>query len=459
MMDVKSRIGLARVLRSPIRPAQFPEATTLATMDELAATRRATELLTSLSTAPPPGFRAWDGSEWGPDDAPFTLVLTHPGALRSALLPPNDLSAGEAYVFGDMDIEGDIFAAMRFGAEMQSVGFSFTTLRLLRLLRKLPDRKAHADERPRRRPTLTGRLHSIGRDRDAVTYHYDTSNAFFRTFLDPAMVYSCGYFLSPDDTLEDAQTRKLDVVCRKLGLEPGDRFLDVGCGWGALVVHAVTHYGVEATGVTLSRPQAEEARRRIELAGIEDRARILEIDYREIEGEFDAVASVGMVEHVGKPRLGEYFDRLRSVLAPGGALLNHGIVTNDRGRPSRRPSFIRTYVFPDARLTSIDDVASAAQDAGFEIRDVEALRMSYALTLRHWVANLEARRDEAVAAAGERVYRIWRAYMAGSAVAFEDAAIGVHQMLLTDPARPWTHGRSGLLADDDVRTSGERPPV
>ncbi len=352
-------------------------------------------------------------------------------------------------MFGDVDMEGDILAAMRFGAEVQSVGFRLSTFRLLRLLRSLPDRKANADERPGRRPTPSGRLHSIGRDRAAVTYHYDTSNEFFRTFLDPAMVYSCGYFLSPDDTLEQAQTRKLDVVCRKLGLRPGDRFLDVGCGWGALVIHAVTHYGVEATGVTLSRPQAEEARRRIERAGIEDRARILVADYREIEGEFDAIASVGMVEHVGRPRLGGYFGRLRSMLAPGGALLNHGIVTNDRGRTSRRPSFIRTYVFPDTRLTKIDDVVSAAQDAGFEIRDVEALRMSYALTLRHWVANLEAHRDEAIASAGERVYRIWRAYMAGSAIAFEDAAIGVHQLLLTDPARPWTPGRSGMLARDD----------
>lgn len=420
------------------------------TMDELATTRKATELLASLSTAPAPRFRAWDGSEWGPDAAPATIVLNHPGALRSALLPPNDLSAGEAYVFGDVDIEGDIFDVMRFGAKIQSVRLGLTTLRLLRLLRRLPDRRENAAERPAHRPSLSGRLHSVGRDRAAVTYHYDTSNEFFQTFLDPAMVYSCGYFLSPGDTLEQAQTRKLDVVCRKLGLRPGDRFLDVGCGWGALVMHAVTRYGVEATGVTLSRPQAEEARSRIERAGIGNRARIVVADYREIEGEFDAIASVGMVEHVGKPRLGVYFDRLRTMLAQGGALLNHGIVTNDRGRPGRRPSFIRTYVFPDARLTSLDDVASAAQDAGFEIRDVEALRTSYALTLRHWVANLEANRDQAIASAGERVYRIWRAYMAGSAVAFEDAAIGVHQMLLTDPARPWTHGRSGLLAADDT---------
>ncbi len=409
-----------------------------------------TDLLVGASSGPEPRVRAWDGSEWGPESAAATLVLQHPGALRSMLLPPNDVSAGEAYVFNDVDIEGDIFSMLEFANGLDAIKPGWRALQILRLARRLPNEPADADERPQRRPRLSGRLHSIGRDRQAVTYHYDTGNEFFRLFLGPSMVYSCAHFLSPDEALEGAQRRKLDMICRKLNLGPGQRLLDVGCGWGSLVVHAAREYGVEAVGITVSGEQAEAARQLAKEAKVDDRVEILQRDYREIDGEYDAIASVGMFEHVGRNRLPQYFKQLRRLLAPGGQVLNHGIVTRSRGRGGRRSTFIRTYVFPDGELRPVDEAVAAAEDAGFELRDVEALRMSYALTLRRWVANLEANRDEAIRLVGDRVYRIWRAYMAGSAVSFERGGIGVYQLLLSDPQRSWTYGRSGLLATDDV---------
>ncbi len=418
-------------------------------MEPVLVSRRITDLLVGASSGPEPKVRAWDGSQWGPESAAATLVLQHPGALRSMLLPPNDVSAGEAYVFNDIDIEGDIFSMLEFAADLDAIKPGWRAFQILRLARSLPNEPAEADERPKRRPRLSGRLHSIGRDRQAVTYHYDTGNEFFRLLLGPTMVYSCAHFLSPDEALETAQRRKLDMICRKLSLVPGQRLLDVGCGWGSLVVHAAREYGVEAVGITVSSEQAEAARQLAKEARVDDRVEILQRDYREINGEFDAIASVGMFEHVGRYKLPQYFTQLRRLLAPGGQVLNHGIVTRSRGRAGRRSTFIRTYVFPDGELRPVDEAIAAAEDAGFELRDVEALRMSYALTLRRWVANLEANRDEAISLVGDRVYRIWRVYMAGSAVSFERSGVGVYQLLLSDPARPWTYGRSRLLASDD----------
>jgi cyclopropane-fatty-acyl-phospholipid synthase len=301
---------------------------------------------------------------------------------------------------------------------------------------------------------MRGSLHSPARDRHAIQHHYDIGNGFYSLFLDPAHVYSCAYFLDGDESLAVAQRRKLDLVCRKLGLQQGDRFLDVGCGWGALVVHAAERYGVHATGVTLSSEQAEYARKLVKERGLDDQVEILEADYRELRGQFDAVASIGMFEHVGKAQLGTYFGVLADLLEPGGALLNHGISTRDRLPGSRKASFVRTYVFPDGELLPIDTVLGAAEGAGFEMRDSESLRTHYGLTLRHWVANLEAHRAEAVDLVGELTYRIWRLYMAGSAVAFESGAISVYQMLLAKPDRPWMYGRHGLLARDDQPQPG-----
>lgn len=416
-------------------------------MDALEASRRAFEVLAKLAGQPAPRMRAWNGAEWGSADAAATIVLNRPGALRSMLLPANDLSAGETYVLDGVDFEGDISSIIEFGCRAaDSKRSSIAKARLYRLLRQLPEDE---DRDEGARPRMRGVLHSRRRDKAAVGHHYDTGNDFFSQFLDPAMVYSCAYFLSPTESLEVAQRRKLDLVCRKLRLGPEMRFLDVGCGWGALVIHAAGEYGVKATGVTLSSEQAAEARRRVQEAGLADRVEILERDYRDLEGEFDAIASVGMVEHVGRKELTRYFGELRKALAPGGQILNHGIVTRDRNIKRVTPTFVNTYVFPDGELAPVDTVIGAAEEAGVEVRDVESLRASYALTLRHWLANLERNREAAVAAAGERTYRIWRLYMAGSAIAFERAAISVYQLLLSDPGRPWTYGRTGLLAGDD----------
>ena len=379
--------------------------------------------------------------------APATIVLNHPGALRALALPLSDLTAGEAYIHDDVDLEGDLVWLLGFASSLESLPGS-TLRQVFRLLRKLPRNSRRRDAS---RPQMRGALHSPARDRHAIHHHYDVSNEFYSLFLDPAHVYSCAYFLNTDESLAIAQRRKLDLVCRKLALKKGERFLDVGCGWGALVVHAAERYGVSATGVTLSSEQAWYARRLVEDRGLDGQVEILEADYRDLSGQFDAVASIGMFEHVGKAQLGTYFGILAELLVPGGALLNHGISTRDRVTGRRKPSFVRTYVFPDGELLPIDTVLGAAEEAGFEMRDTESLRMHYGLTLRHWVTNLGARRAEAADLVGELNYRIWLLYMAGSATAFESGAISVYQMLLTKPDRPWTYGRSELLARDDGR--------
>lgn len=416
-------------------------------MDALELSRRTYELLVRTGGHPAPKVRAWTGDEWGDLDAPGSIVLRRPGSLRSMLLPASDLSVGEAYVFDDIDFEGDLYSIIDFGARLGEAKKSpLTKFRLLRMLRQLPEdsQRASID-----RPRMRGLLHSRKRDQAAVTHHYDTGNDFFKLFLDPLMVYSCAHFLNPTESLEDAQRRKIDLVCRKLRLGPGMTFLDVGCGWGALVIHAAREYGVQATGITLSEEQATEARSRAAQAGVADRVNIQVRDYRDLDGEFDAVASIGMVEHVGQKELPKYFAALRAVLSPGGQVLNHGIVTRDRHIRRTTPTFVNTYVFPDGELTPIDTVAGEAEEAGFEVRDVESLRASYALTLRHWVANLEQNRAAAIAATSGSTYRIWRLYMAASAVAFERSGLSIYQLLLSDPSRPWKFGRSELLTGDD----------
>jgi cyclopropane-fatty-acyl-phospholipid synthase len=402
------------------------------------------ETLTSLTDVPAPAVRTWNGDTWGPADADATLVLTHPSAFRVMLMPPSDLVAGEAYIFGDVDIEGDIFAALEFGAGLdQARRHPVKALKLMRKLRKLPDAPGHEDKRP----TRDGRLHSKSRDEEAVRHHYDSGNDFFATFLDPAMVYSCAYFLDPHDGLEAAQRRKLDLVCRKLQLAAGQRLLDVGCGWGGLVIHAAQHYDVEAVGVTVSAEQAEEARRRVKEAGVDDRVSIHVQDYRDVDGQYDAIASIGMFEHVGARELGTYFGHLSGLLGPRGALLNHGITTRQR-KSKGKPTFVSTYVFPDGELHPIELSITAAEEAGLQVRDLESLRASYALTLRHWVANLE--RNPLIRTAENDVrHRLFRLYMAGSVLAFESGGTDVYQMVAVKPDRPWTLGRSFLVASDD----------
>ena len=289
-----------------------------------------------------------------------------------------------------------------------------------------------------------GEQHEKERDRAAVRYHYDVGNDFYALWLDERMVYSCGYFKSADCSLDGAQLAKLDLVCRKLRLRPGERFLDVGCGWGALVIHAAQCYGVEALGITLSENQAKLARERVAAAGLSGRVKVEIRDYRDLPhaAAFDKIASIGMVEHVGIAKLPVYFAALYRALAPRGLLLNHGIVSLGAARPKswrdrlearlwRRNAFIEQYVFPDGQLVPLHSVIGAGEAEGFETRDVESLREHYALTLRHWTSRLTANAERAIAIAGERTYRTWRLYMAASAHAFAAGSINVVQTLLS----------------------------
>lgn len=383
-------------------------------------------------------MRRWDGSGLGPEDAGWRLILEHPGSLRSLLLPPTDLNAGEAYVFGDVDVEGSMLAALRSVADARRVEFSpAVRVRMARRLRRLRRNPRPGDDR-RFRPR--GRRHSTARDAAAVRFHYDVGNDFYRLFLDRSLVYSCAYFDDADrnapladEQLDRAQVRKLDLICRKLQLRPGERFLDIGCGWGTLVIHAAKHYGVTALGVTLSGAQAELAAERIAAAGLAGRAEVQVLDYREVDRTFDAIASVGMFEHVGSKQLAAYFSRVFELTANGGRFLNHGITTGQRGvvreLSQDRNSFLGRYVFPDGALVPAHMAVRLMEEAGYELLDVEQLRPHYARTLAHWVDRLERHADQARRQAGDVTYRTWRAYMAGSAVGFESGDIGVVQVL------------------------------
>lgn len=401
----------------------------------------------------PPETRAfavhyWDGTVETPakDQEPsFTFIVRRPGALRRMLLPPSELALGEAYVHDDFDIAGDIEAAVglteQIAARMRS---PLRLAQLVRLVQRLPtDDFASSDgTRSHRTAALTRTRHSRQRDAAAVRAHYDVGNAFYALWLDQRMVYSCAYFPTGAETLDEAQTAKLEHICRKLRLQPGERLLDIGCGWGGLVQYAAERYGVDALGITLSVPQAESARERIRTAGLADRCRIEVRDYRDLRayGVFDKVVSVGMFEHVGHAKLPGYFAMVSRLVRPGGLFLNHGIAATaptTRGFVQRQieravlkpGAFIDRYVFPDGELTSPGESIRIAERAGLETRDVENLREHYALTLRQWVRRLEAHRMEAIDLVGEQTYRVWRVYMAGSAHAFSIGRIQVIQAL------------------------------
>ena len=403
------------------------------------------------------GVRLWDGTQIPhsgaqiPDDRPrkATLVLKHPGSLRAMFLPGNEVALGEAYLYDDFDVEGDLEAAFGLADDLLKLISDWRArLRLAWQLLRLPRSGSRGGSRgrptTRRGPAqLDGQQHSIGRDRRAVRYHYDVSNDFYSLWLDRRMVYSCAIFASPDEDLDSAQARKLDTICRKLRLKPGQRLLDIGCGWGGLVIHAARHHGVGATGITLSQPQADLANERIASEGLADRARVRVQDYRELDapGAFDALVSVGMFEHVGRALLPTYFRQAWQSLRSGGVFLNHSIANRADVPLARGKTFSNTYVFPDSELVPINTSLHAAEEVGFEVRDVESLREHYALTLRQWVRRLVAHHKEALQFVDEPTYRVWRLFMSGSAHDFTVGRLNVYQALLL---KPGLGGESGL---------------
>jgi len=377
-------------------------------------------------------LRLWDGTVVEAERASrFTLGVETAGALRTAFTPPTDLNAGRAFAAGVLTVEGDMEAAVDEFYNALQHARKPQMLRLLNLVMRLPKERLPA----LREAHLFGRMHSRGRDRAAIGFHYNQPTEFYRTFLDDNLVYSCAYYDEGISTVNDAQAAKIDHILRKVRLQRDERLLDIGCGWGALVLRAAEKYGAHVVGVTLSESQYEEGKRRIAAAGLENRARIELWDYRELPATaFDKIVSVGMFEHVGRAKLPEYFSTAFGLLKPGGLFLNHGIAAQDRGRRgSKSTGFIERFIFPDGELVAVSDALLVAERAGFEIRDVENLREHYTRTLRAWVSNLERNRDAAIAAGGEQSYRAWRLYMAGSAQGFRIGRIGLFQALLAKP--------------------------
>jgi cyclopropane-fatty-acyl-phospholipid synthase len=395
----------------------------------------------------PIAVRAYDGSRLGPADAPATLLVRSPDVFRRLVTAPGELGLGRACVSGELDVEGDLYAALAALRDRIPDLRAFGARQWAEVLRLAGSSLARTALRPLPVPPEEARLggirHSRERDAAAIAHHYDVSNAFYRIVLGPSMTYSCAVWERPDVTLEDAQAEKYELVCRKLGLELGMRLLDVGCGWGGMVLHAAASRGVRAVGVTLSRRQAEWAEKAVAEAGLADRVEIRYQDYRDVrDGPFDAISSIGMFEHVGLTQLGVYFGGLARLLRPGGRLLNHGISRPpNAGRTRfRRNGFIDRYVFPDGELHEVGSVVSTIQRSGLEVRHLESLREHYALTLRAWVRNLESSWDDAVAEVGSGRARVWRLYMAASALNFEAGRTQVHQVL----AVRLEGGRSGM---------------
>ena len=404
-----------------------------------AATRIIHKLLSPFEGAL--ALRLWNdvthsfGQRVGQGAPSFTLVLRDPAVLRDLVRQRAPIALADAYFHGRLDVEGDLYAALGLKRHFQNLSLSGRERAGLMLdalrLAFMPTHKNASAGAVRATHQFT-HDHSPESDRAAITHHYDVSNDFYRIFLDERMVYSCAYFHADTDTLELAQRQKLDHICRKLRLQPGERLLDIGCGWGALVIWAAQHYGVHAHGVTLSQVQLDEARRRISAAGLADRVTVELRDYRALEGEgvYDKVSSVGMFEHVGLANLAQYHATVHRVLKPNGLFLNHGITHEEDGwQPSVDTEFINRYVFPDGELDRVSSILAGMERARFEIQDVENLRTHYARTLRHWVSRLEARHDAAVAHVSEATYRVWRLYMAASALEFESGGTAIHQIL------------------------------
>ncbi|WP_370190341.1 class I SAM-dependent methyltransferase [Aeromicrobium sp.] len=384
-------------------------------------------------------LEAYDGSSAGPVDAPFTARLVNERGLAYLMTAPGDLGFARAFVSGDLELDG---VSLADPYEMMALVQSRLRLRmpgpaeLLQVVRSLglsnlkPPPPPPEEHQPRWRRMVEGLRHSKARDAEAIHHHYDVSNRFYEIVLGPSMAYTCAVFPDQDATLEQAQFEKFDLVCRKLGLKPGDRLLDVGCGWGGMVRHAAEHYGVQALGVTLSRQQAEWAQQAIKDEGLDHLAEVRFGDYRDVEEEgFDAVSSIGLLEHIGVRNYPDYLTFLQGKLRVGGRMLNHCITRRDGSLSTKAGAFIDRYVFPDGELAPVGTIVTAMHDHGLEVRHVEDLREHYALTLRDWCRNLEQGWDDALGEVSLGVAKVWGLYMAGSRLAFERNEIGLHQVL------------------------------
>ena len=406
-------------------------------------------------------FRAYDGSRAGPADAETVLEIRRPEALAYIAHAPGELGLARAYVTGALEVHGDIHTALHGLIDHARHASLSERLGILRgighhALRRPSHPPEEAPPRWRR-----GIRHSKARDAAAISHHYDVSNRFYRMVLGPSMAYTCAVFSSADETLDQAQAEKFDLVCRKLTLAPDDRLLDVGAGWGGMVMHAAEHYGVRALGVTLSESQASWAQSAIAERGLKDRAEVRFLDYRDVtENGFDAISSIGLTEHIGARNLGSYFSFLAAKLRPEGRMLNHTITRPSNRERQRTGRFIDKYVFPDGELEGPGTIVSAMHDHGLEVRHEENLREHYAMTLREWGANLEASWEEAVDEVGERRARIWRLYMAASRVSFDLNNVELHQVL---GVRLNSDGGSGMPLRPDwvaARRPGEsKEPV
>lgn len=382
-------------------------------------------------------LRLWNGAQYafGQTVPKFTLVVRDPAVLRKLILKRNPITLVDAYFRGLVDFEGDIYAGLRLKPYLQKLSLPIRSRAALVLdALRLPAKSA-ADTAMAATDSLDAseaHKHSRLSDRAAISFHYDVSNAFYKLWLDEQMVYSCAYFATPDDSLEQAQRNKLDHVCRKLRLKPGEQFLDIGCGWGAMVCWAAQHYGVKAHGITLSQRQFDYATERVRCLELQDLVTLELRDYRDLEGEgvYDKISSIGMFEHVGLANLPVYNATVMRLLRPGGLFLNHGITHDQEGwKPTLDAEFINRYVFPGGELDTISNILRGMEQAAFEIHDVENLRMHYAMTLREWVKRLEANHDTALNYVSEDAYRVWRFYMAACAMEFEAEGTGVYQVL------------------------------
>jgi len=397
------------------------------------------QLVQALTEGEPPlRFEAYDGSSFGSADSQLRMTLKNERGLRYLVTAPGDLGLARAYVSGDLDIAGadpgDPYDALKTLGEWRfrrpSVAELPPLLKELGVKRLVPPPPPEQETMPRWRRNLEGLRHSRTRDAHAISKHYDVSNAFYELVLGPSMAYTCAVFPKADASLEEAQEEKFDLVARKLGLTAGMRLLDVGCGWGGMARFAAKNYGVKVVGVTLSEQQASWAAAATEREGLGGQVTILHSDYRDSPGSgYDAVSSIGLLEHVGVRNYPAYFSYLQGKLRPGGRLLNHCITRPDNKQASTAGHFIDRYVFPDGELTGSGRIITEAQNVGLEVRHEENLREHYALTLKHWCQNLSRNWDACVAEVGEPVARIWGLYMAGSRLAFEMNGIQLHQVL------------------------------